>query len=65
MYIYCGNNPVSRVDDKGECWDVIIGAAIGFATSLVSNAIDVGVKILTQKPGQKINYIKLLFKTAA
>ena len=50
MYAYCGNNPVSRVDDKGECWNVIIGAAIGFATSLVSNAIDVGAKILTKNP---------------
>ena len=59
MYAYCGNNPVSRVDDKGEFWNVIIGAAIGFATSLVSNVIDVATEIITKEPDEDIDYGKL------
>jgi len=29
LFAYCGNNPVSRADDGGECWNTIIGAAAG------------------------------------
>lgn len=28
MFAYCGNNPVSRNDDNGEFWNIVIGAAI-------------------------------------
>ena len=29
MFAYCGNNPVSRGDDGGEFWNVVVGAVIG------------------------------------
>lgn len=34
MYAYCGNNPVSRVDDGGEFWNIAAGAVIGGALSV-------------------------------
>ena len=29
MFAYCGNNPVSRKDEGGEFWNVVVGAAVG------------------------------------
>ena len=31
MFAYCGNNPVSRKDDGGDFWEIVVGAAIGGA----------------------------------
>ncbi len=43
LYAYCDNNPVSRADDGGEFWNVLIGAATGafsqLATDLISSAV--------------------------
>ena len=40
-FIYCGNNPVSRVDAQGEGWHILIGAAIGslvgFGSQIITN----------------------------
>ena len=33
MYAYCGNNPVSRKDDGGEFWNIVIGAGVGATVS--------------------------------
>lgn len=39
MYAYCGNNPVSRRDDGGEFWNIVIGAGVGATvSSLISFA---------------------------
>ena len=40
MFAYCGNNPVSREDDGGEFWNIVIGAAVGALVSGVTTAID-------------------------
>ena len=40
MFAYCGNNPVSRADDGGEFWNIVIGAAVGAIVSAVITAID-------------------------
>ena len=40
MFTYCGNNPVSRKDDGGEFWNIVIGAAVGAVASAVVTAID-------------------------
>ena len=40
LYAYCDNNPVSRVDDEGQCWDILIGAAIGGAIGVGSTLIN-------------------------
>ena len=36
MFAYCGNNPVSRKDNSGEFWNVVIGAVVGAALSAAS-----------------------------
>ena len=46
MYVYCGNNPVSRVDDGGEVWHLVVGAAVGVATQY---AADVSINLLSGK----------------
>lgn len=33
MFAYCGNNPVSRQDDGGEFWNIVIGAGVGAVVS--------------------------------
>jgi len=37
-YVYCGNDPVNRIDPSGEFWHIIGGAAIGAAVGFISNA---------------------------
>ena len=43
LFAYCGNNPVTRSDDSGQCWWVaagaIIGGIVGFTTKVTSNVI--------------------------
>ena len=39
MFAYCGNNPVVRKDDGGECWHLIVGAIIGVATQYISDVV--------------------------
>ena len=36
MLAYCGNNPVSRQDEGGEWWNVVIGAVVGGVVNAVS-----------------------------
>ena len=36
MFVYCGNNPVIRVDEIGEFWNLAAGAIIGAVISTVS-----------------------------
>lgn len=42
MFSYCGNNPVSREDDGGEFWHLVIGAVVGGIIGGVSTAISGG-----------------------
>jgi RHS repeat-associated protein len=39
MFAYCGNNPVSREDDGGEFWHIVVGAAVGAAVSFASSVV--------------------------
>ena len=43
VFAYCDNNPLNRVDEDGECWDIIIGGIVGGivsgASSIVNDAI--------------------------
>ena len=39
LYVYCGNNPVSRADDGGEFSNIVIGAVVGTAVEMVSQMI--------------------------
>ena len=38
LFDYCGNNSASRVDDGGDCWNIIIGAVVGAAIGAVVSA---------------------------
>ena len=29
LFSYCGSNPISRADEDGEFWNIVIGAAVG------------------------------------
>ena len=42
MFAYCGNNPVSRADDSGEFWHLVIGGIIGGVIGAVSAAVSGG-----------------------
>ncbi len=44
LYAYCDNNPVTRADNGGEFWNVVIGAAIGGAINLVSSIASEAIK---------------------
>ena len=39
LFAYCGNNPISREDDGGEFWNVVIGAVVGAVASVVTQAV--------------------------
>lgn len=42
-FAYCGNNPVSRNDNGGEFWNVVIGAAIGAVVSVATTYITAAI----------------------
>ena len=39
LYAYCDNNPVMRVDEGGEFWNILIGAAVGAIAGIVGQVI--------------------------
>ena len=53
LFAYCGNNPISRKDDGGECWHIVIGAGIGGIIGGISTALGGG------------NFIDIVIGTAA
>ena len=41
LFVYCGNNPITRADDGGEFWTIVGGALLG-------GAISAGFEIVSQ-----------------
>ena len=39
MFVYCGNNPVSREDEGGELWNFVIGGVVGALVGGVTAAM--------------------------
>ncbi len=39
LYAYCDNNPVMRVDNGGDFWNWVIGAAVGAVVGVVSQVV--------------------------
>ncbi len=39
LFIYCGNTPTIRVDDNGQGWWVIAGAAVGLVTGALTKIV--------------------------
>ena len=50
LYAYCDNNPIMRVDEDGDFWNVVIGAAVGAVIGAVSSIVAQAVS------GQDINW---------
>ena len=44
MFAYCGNNPVTRADEGGECWHLVIGAAVGIVTQYAVDVVTDWIK---------------------
>ena len=42
LFAYCDNNPVSRKDDGGEAWNLLVGAVVGGVLGGISSAVDGG-----------------------
>ena len=57
LFVYCGNNPITRADDGGEFWHIVVGAAIGGIIGAVSaaasggDAIDIAIGFLAGAGG--------------
>ena len=58
MFAYCGNNPVSRSDDGGEFWNVVIGAIVGGTISAVTTAVQ------TYQQNGEVNLAKTIISGA-
>ena len=39
LFAYCDNNPITRADDDGEFWHIIVGAVVGVATQYISDVV--------------------------
>ena len=39
LYTYCDDNPITRVDGDGQCWDIVVGAVIGAAMNVLAGGI--------------------------
>ena len=46
LYAYCDNNPIIRMDDEGEFWHILAGAAVG---SLIGGVTKVITNVTTGK----------------
>ena len=40
LFAYCGNNPITRADDGGEFWNLVVGAIVGAASVYVGDVIE-------------------------
>ena len=43
LYTYCDDNPITRVDGDGQCWDIVVGAVIGAAMNVLAGGIAAAV----------------------
>ena len=43
LYAYCDDNPITRVDADGQCWNILVGAVIGAAVNVITGGIAAAV----------------------
>ncbi|MEI3219772.1 MAG: RHS repeat-associated core domain-containing protein [Lachnoclostridium sp.] len=54
LYAYCDNNPINRIDDGGEYWNIVAGAVIGGAISV---GMELANQVISSKiAGEKVNW---------
>ncbi len=67
LFAYCDNNPISRKDDGGEYWHIVIGAGLGVASQAIGDLLyarDNGIsfwEIVKNNPG---DYVQAAFSGA-
>ena len=54
MFAYCGNNPITRGDEGGNYWHVLIGAAVNGTIALACSIVEEIIE--AQKPGEKFEF---------
>ena len=48
QFAYCDNNPIMRVDEDGDFWNILIGAGVGAVTAIAGQVVsDVVTSILS------------------
>jgi RHS repeat-associated protein len=62
MFAYCGNNPISRADDSGEFWNIVIGAVVG---TVVSGLVSIATQVIENKGFDNINWGRVGVAAAA
>ena len=55
LFAYCDNNPVSRIDDDGDFWHILVGAALGGIANSAGTIID----ICLSKDKTRVDFIHL------
>ena len=43
LYAYCDDNPITRVDGDGQCWNIVVGAVIGAAMNVLAGGVAAAV----------------------
>ena len=43
LYAYCDDNPITRVDGDGQCWNILAGAVIGAAMNVLAGGVAAAV----------------------
>lgn len=60
-FVYCGNNPVSRSDDEGEFWHIVVGAIVGGVIGGVASAVSQA----KQYGAENIDFVSCLISAGA
>ena len=59
LYAYCDDNPITRVDGDGQCWNIVVGAVIGAAVNVITGGIAATVT------GQKYSGVDIFWAAVA
>lgn len=59
LYTYCDDNPITRVDGDGQCWNIVVGAVIGAAVNVITGGIAATVT------GQKYSGVDIFWAAVA
>ena len=60
MSVYCANNPITRADNGGKVWNVVIGATVG---ALISGGLELVSQIMSGKNLAEIDWISIGIET--
>ena len=58
MFAYCGNNPVTRSDETGEFWNLVIGAVVGAVVNAVTTVVSAKMN------GEEVDWVDVAISAA-